>query len=131
MSSSSYIAPPVSLPVLVSGLYLWPTTRFLLLSDMRSSCCGAPSLMRGRICNLLVQFSVTLGPNSRRTHDNILLSRLRLPTTHQVKVKVTLRPTDRQSVGQSVLMSGAHLVPETNFSFSLRFSLDSCWFVIL
>jgi hypothetical protein len=38
---------------------------------------------------------------------------------------------DRQSVGQSVLVSGAHLGPATNFSFSLRFSLDSCEFVIL
>jgi hypothetical protein len=38
---------------------------------------------------------------------------------------------DRQSVGQSVLVSGAHLGPATNFSFSLRFSLDSCGFAIL
>jgi hypothetical protein len=49
-------------------------------------------------------------------------------TERQVKVKVTLRPT---VVGQSVLVSGAHLGPATNFSFSLRFSLDSCGFVIL
>jgi hypothetical protein len=38
---------------------------------------------------------------------------------------------DLQSVGQSVLVSGANLGPATNFSFSLRFSLDSCGFVIL
>jgi hypothetical protein len=38
---------------------------------------------------------------------------------------------DRQSVGQSVLVSGTHLGPATNFSFSLKFSLDSCGFVIL
>jgi hypothetical protein len=38
---------------------------------------------------------------------------------------------DRQSVGQSVLVSGAHLGPATNFYFSLKFSLDSCGFVIL
>jgi hypothetical protein len=36
----------------------------------------------------------------------------------------------RQSVGQSVLVSGAHLGPVTNFSFSLKFLLDSCGFVI-
>jgi hypothetical protein len=36
---------------------------------------------------------------------------------------------DRQSVGQSVLVSGTHLGPATNFSFSLKFSLDSCGFV--
>jgi hypothetical protein len=38
---------------------------------------------------------------------------------------------DRQSVGQSVLVSGAHLGPLTNLSFSLKFPLDSCGFVIL
>jgi hypothetical protein len=38
---------------------------------------------------------------------------------------------DRQSVGQSVLVSDTHLGPVTNFSFSLKFSLDSCGFVIL
>jgi hypothetical protein len=37
---------------------------------------------------------------------------------------------DRQSVGQSVLVSGAHLGPVTNFSFSLKLLLDSCGFVI-
>jgi hypothetical protein len=34
---------------------------------------------------------------------------------------------DRQSVGQSVLVSGAHLGPVTNFSFSLKFLLDTLW----
>jgi hypothetical protein len=38
---------------------------------------------------------------------------------------------DRQSVGQSVLVSGAHLRPVTNFSFAMKFSVDSCGFVIL
>jgi hypothetical protein len=38
---------------------------------------------------------------------------------------------DRQSVGQSVMVSGAHLGPATNFSFSLKFLLGSycCYFV--
>jgi hypothetical protein len=36
---------------------------------------------------------------------------------------------DRQSIGQSVLVSGAHLEPVTNFSFSLKFPLGSCGFV--
>jgi hypothetical protein len=35
---------------------------------------------------------------------------------------------DRQSVGQFVLVSGTHLRPATNFSISLKFSLDSCGF---
>jgi hypothetical protein len=38
---------------------------------------------------------------------------------------------DRQSVGQSVLVSGAHLEPVTNFSFSLKFLLDTYGFVML
>jgi hypothetical protein len=38
---------------------------------------------------------------------------------------------DRQSVGQSVLVSGTHLGPATNLSFPLKSSLDSCGFIIL
>jgi hypothetical protein len=38
---------------------------------------------------------------------------------------------DRQSVGQSVLVSGAHLGPLTNCSLSLKFPSDICLFVIL
>jgi hypothetical protein len=38
---------------------------------------------------------------------------------------------DRQSVGQSVLVSDPHPGPATNFSFSLKFSLDSSESVIL
>jgi hypothetical protein len=38
---------------------------------------------------------------------------------------------NRQWVGQSVLVSGAHLGPATNFSISLRFSLRQLRFVIL
>jgi hypothetical protein len=37
-----------------------------------------PSLTRGRICKLLVEFTVVLGSKSRRTYDHILLFRLRL-----------------------------------------------------
>jgi hypothetical protein len=45
----------------------------------------APSLTRGRVCNLLVQLllglaiAATLGSKSRTTHGHILLSHLRLP----------------------------------------------------
>jgi hypothetical protein len=37
---------------------------------------------------------------------------------------------DRQSVCQSFLVSGTHLGPLVNFSFSLEFHLDSCGFVV-
>jgi hypothetical protein len=51
---------------------------------------------------------------------------------HQPKIKLKLKLIyDWQSVGQSVLVSGTHLGPATNFSFSLKFPLDSCGFVIL
>jgi hypothetical protein len=45
---------------------------------------GTPSLMKGRVCNLLVQVllglasAVTLACKSRRTRDHILLFHLRL-----------------------------------------------------
>jgi hypothetical protein len=55
-----------------------PMTRFFLLLDICSlPCCGMPTLMRGWVCNLLIQFAVALRSKSRRTHDHILLSHLR------------------------------------------------------
>jgi hypothetical protein len=58
----------------------------------------APSLMRGRVCNLLLQWllglvrAVTLGSKSRRTHCHILLSHLRLPDMEgQVPVFISPR----------------------------------------
>jgi hypothetical protein len=54
----------------------------------------------------------------------------------EVEVEVNLLKLkliyDRQSVGQSVLVSGTHLGPVTNFPFSLTFPLDSlrvCYFI--
>jgi hypothetical protein len=38
---------------------------------------------------------------------------------------------DWQSVDQFILVSGTHLGPVTNFSFSLKLPLDICGFVIL
>jgi hypothetical protein len=46
----------------------------------------------------------------------------------EVEIEVNLRPTDDRPV---VLVSGVHLEPVTDFSFSLKFPLDSCVFVIL
>jgi hypothetical protein len=52
-----------------------------------------------------------------------------LETGQLMKLKLKLI-CDRQTVGQSVLVSGAHLGPVTDFSFSLKFPLDSCVFVL-
>jgi hypothetical protein len=52
---------------------------FITVGHLRSSCCGAPSPTRGRVCTLLVKFVVTLLPKSCRTHDHTLLSHLKLP----------------------------------------------------
>jgi hypothetical protein len=49
-------------------------------------------------------------------------------TTPELKLKLIY---DRQSVGQPVLVSGTHLGPATNFSFSLKYPLDSSGFAIL
>jgi hypothetical protein len=48
-------------------------------------------------------------------------------STENVKVKVTLRPTASRPVCPGVR---PRLWPVTNFSFPLKFSLDSCGFVI-
>jgi hypothetical protein len=50
----------------------------------------------------------------------IIAAMQRLGTYSQGKLKLKLI-YDRQSVGQSVLVSGAHLGPATNFSFSSKF----------
>jgi hypothetical protein len=52
----------------------------------------------------------------------------RIDQWSKLKLKLIL---DRQSVGQSVLVSGAHLGPVTNISLSLKFPSDSCVLVIL
>jgi hypothetical protein len=59
---------------LVSGAHLEHMTKFLFsVRRLQVSLCGAPSLTRGRICNLLAQLllvlarAVTLGSKSRRT----------------------------------------------------------------
>jgi hypothetical protein len=81
-----YDRQSVGQSVLVSGSHLEPMTKFLLSDwQLRVSWCGAPSLARGWVCNLLVQLplglarAVTFGYKSYRTHDHFLLSHMRLP----------------------------------------------------
>jgi hypothetical protein len=54
----------------------WPD--FITVEHLWSSCCGMSSLMR-RVCNLLVQFSVTLQAKSRRAHICCLIWDYRAP----------------------------------------------------
>jgi hypothetical protein len=70
------------------------------------------------------------GSLERTCSENEGLVDLSVPTKYLLKLKLKLI-YDRQSVGQSVLVSGAHLGPVINFSFSLKFPLDSWDFVIL
>jgi hypothetical protein len=68
------------------------------------------------------------GQASRRKISAVKSSHVLDPRKLKLKLQLI---HDRQSVGQSVLVSGAHLGPVTNFSFSLKFPLDRCGFVIL
>jgi hypothetical protein len=70
----TYDRQSVAQSVLMSGSRLEPMTRFLFsVWQLQVSCCGAPSLTRGWVCNLLVQLllglarTIILGSNSRRT----------------------------------------------------------------
>jgi hypothetical protein len=64
---------------------------FITVGHFWSSCWGTPSLTRGRVCNLLIQFAVTLWSKSRRTHDHILLSHLRPYVTLSYEAPLTWR----------------------------------------
>jgi hypothetical protein len=67
-------------------------------------------------------------------HQNNYIQLSLCAVSLKLKLKLKLKLTliyDRQSVGQSVLVSGAHLGPLTNISVSLKFPSDSCVFVIL
>jgi hypothetical protein len=65
---------------------------------------------------------------SKRIHKLYSIALRKMASTVHFKSKSHY---DRKSVGQSVLVSGAHLGTATNFYFSLRFYSDSCGFVIL
>jgi hypothetical protein len=76
-----YDRQSVGLSVLVLGSHLWPVPIFLLeifFRQLRVCYFLAPSLTRGRVCNLLLLLvlanTVRLGSESHGTQDHILLS---------------------------------------------------------
>jgi hypothetical protein len=94
------------------------------------------------VCNFVYNYLVMLGGGGRlqfSNHGERLRFDVTSPdsiSTHKVGSEFIQNPGqlklkliyDRRSVGQSVLVSGTHLGPTTNFSFSLKFPLDSCGF---
>jgi hypothetical protein len=91
-------------PLLVRPPFVSHSQICIIVGHLWSLCCREPSPRRRRVCNLLVQFVLTLGPKARRTHDHILLSHLRLPQPggpgceYFTQVRVILRPTISRSV---------------------------------
>jgi hypothetical protein len=70
----NYDRQSVGQSILVSSSHLKPMTRLLFsVWQLQVSCCGAPSLTRGWVCNLLIQLllglarAITLGFKSLRT----------------------------------------------------------------
>jgi hypothetical protein len=133
MLKLNYYLQSVGQSVLVSGTHLGSATNFSFSLKLSLDCCGfvnvAPSLARGRVCNFLLLLVLVsacpLRSEFRGTQDHILLSQF---LTLNLKSKSHYC---RQSVCQSILLSGAHLEPATNIPFSLRFSFRQLRFVIL
>jgi hypothetical protein len=150
-----------SVSVLVSGTHLRPSTKFSphffnYFRHLRICWCGTTSLTRGSVFSFQLLLgtasTVCLWSESHGTQGQILLSQFwdfpnlegQVPECISPRNRVVHLPRlwvlipfkskshyDRQSVGQSVLVSGAHLGPATNFSFSLRFSFRQLRLVIL
>jgi hypothetical protein len=82
-------------------------------------------------CKASARLVLKMLAKGHENKKNGLFSWKSLPLPRRRKLKLKLN-YDRQSVDQSVLVSGSHLGPVTNFSFSLKFSLDKlrvCYFV--
>jgi hypothetical protein len=103
--------------VLVSSTHLEPMIIFLFsVLKWQVSWCGTPYMTRGLVCNLLVQLllglfrAVTLESKSRRTHDLIALSHMRLPQPGKPGPRIYI-PPPKNNVAQ--------LYPRALGSFSL------------
>jgi hypothetical protein len=103
------LRPAVSRPVClrVGHPYRACDQFFIIVGHLHVSCCGAPSLTRIQVSNLLVQFAASFRFKSRRTHYHILLSHLRLPQRGGLGSRIYIP----QEQGGSVIP------PDTGFPF--------------
>jgi hypothetical protein len=78
---------------------IWAPIPDLYYCQLRVCRCGAPSLMRGRVCRiqllLVLASAVILGSKSCGTHDHILLSQTRDSPNLEGHVPVFLLPRNR------------------------------------
>jgi hypothetical protein len=138
------IGPPfVTLDQILAFFFLSSSDNYFVLLSKE------PSLTRKRVCGLQCNHSLVrlLTPNNHTLPSHLRLCSLfgasydsqgqrwkySNPPPHLVERSewVSELIYDRQSVGQYVLVSGAHLGPVTNFSFTLKFLLDIYGFVSL
>jgi hypothetical protein len=109
-NSVSNLMNPVSRPVYLGVKHSsGPQNEiFITVRQLRVWWCGAPSLMMGRVCRLQLLLglasAVTLGSESRGTHDRILLSQIRDSPNLEGQVPVPVFIFPRNKV--------AHLYPQ-------------------
>jgi hypothetical protein len=106
------------------------TQDHILLSHLRLPNLEGQISPRNRVAQLYPRAlgSLFVASYDSQDYGGDILTRLHVGLKTLLKLKLIY---DQQSVGQSVLVSGAHLGPLTNFSFSLKFPSDICVFVIL
>jgi hypothetical protein len=145
-STLYYVRQSVGQSVLVSGTRLGLATNFshslfdYFFLQFRDCWCGAPSLTRRRVCTF--QFLPGIASAAFLRSEFFAWQPLISYSDCYTKQNGAwqnvghLQHTGNRSklklnYGQFVLVSGNLLGPVTNLSFSLKFSLDSCGFVIL
>jgi hypothetical protein len=112
--------------VLVSGRLLGSMTRLHMFFSLTFSCYFMWGALSDERTGLYFAVHITLWPELRRTRNYILLSHLRFHQPGGSSSRLYFPQGedqiqsfyDRRSFGQSVLVSGLHLGPTTNVSFT-------------
>jgi hypothetical protein len=93
---------------------------FVTVRHFRVCCCGAPSLMRGRVCRLqlllVLASAVILGSDSRGTHDHILLFQIQYSPNLEGQVPVFI-PQEQ----------GGRVIPPRHWDGRSVGWLNCCW----